>query len=117
MDLTYQAKRESLNQDIGHAARAGNTTLADGLKAEEERLSTVHATRMRAFLSKDPMSGVIGAFEGAGYATKGLYRPTLDCLMFSRARQPFCPVCRRAVENMVRRYVDSQTEPGDRPQP
>jgi len=61
---------------------------------------------MRARLAEDPAAGVVGAFEGAGYASKGLYRPTLDCLMFSRGLQPFCPVCRRAVERMVERFAE-----------
>ncbi|MBM4397185.1 MAG: peptidase M64, partial [Deltaproteobacteria bacterium] len=31
--------------------------------------------------------GAVGAFEGAGYAAKGLYRPSLDCKMFSQGNQ------------------------------
>ncbi|MBN1884835.1 MAG: peptidase M64 [Candidatus Krumholzibacteriota bacterium] len=45
--------------------------------------------------------GVVGAFEGAGYSAKGLYRPCLDCRMFSKGLTPFCPVCRRAIERMI----------------
>lgn len=47
------------------------------------------------------LAGVVGAFEGAGYSAKGLYRPTLDCRMFSKGLMPFCPVCRRAIERMI----------------
>jgi hypothetical protein len=107
MDLAYQAQREELNRAIGDHSRAGDTAIADRLKAKEEEISSHHAEKMRAFLAEDPMAGTVGAFEGAGYATTGLYRPTLDCLMFSRARQPFCPVCRRAVARMVQRYIDT----------
>ena len=48
---------------------------------------------------------MVGAFEGAGYSSTGLYRPQLDCLMFSRRAQPYCAVCRRAVEAMLLRHA------------
>jgi hypothetical protein len=50
---------------------------------------------------------VVGAFEGAGYAAKDLYRPSLDCMMFSKGYAPFDPVCRRAVETILDRYAAS----------
>lgn len=46
-------------------------------------------------------AGVVGCFEGAGYSAKGLYRATLDCRMFSKSLIDFCPVCRRAIEEMI----------------
>ncbi|NOZ02747.1 MAG: peptidase M64 [Deltaproteobacteria bacterium] len=45
---------------------------------------------------------VVGAFEGAGYSAKGLYRPAMDCKMFSKGNKGFCPVCKAAVEDMIR---------------
>ena len=50
-------------------------------------------------------SGKVGAFEGAGYETKGLYRPTTDCIMFTRDEVGFCPVCRRAIERVIDLYT------------
>ena len=47
----------------------------------------------------------LGAFEGAGYAAKGLYRPAVDCKMFSKANREFCGVCRRAVADAIRFYA------------
>ncbi len=41
----------------------------------------------------------IGVFEGAGYLSKGIYRPMDHCMM--RDLVPFCPVCSRAIVNMV----------------
>jgi hypothetical protein len=46
----------------------------------------------------------VGAFEGAGYAARGLYRPSWYCIMISNPKDEFCPVCQRAIERMVRRY-------------
>ncbi len=47
----------------------------------------------------------IGAFEGAGYMTKGVYRPAWDCSMRSVSFNNFCPVCRRAIRRMVTFYT------------
>jgi hypothetical protein len=52
-------------------------------------------------LAANEFAGRIGAFEGAGYETRGLYRPAIDCLMFSRNEVGFCAVCRRAIERMI----------------
>jgi hypothetical protein len=46
-----------------------------------------------------------GAFEGAGYEYVGLYRPQLDCIMFSRNRVGFCEVCRRAILEIIEMHV------------
>jgi hypothetical protein len=50
-------------------------------------------------------AGKVGAFEGAGYKTKGLYRPEADCIMFSRNVVGFCRVCRRAIERLIDTYT------------
>ncbi|UCH85495.1 MAG: peptidase M64 [Candidatus Latescibacterota bacterium] len=47
----------------------------------------------------------VGAFEGAGYAAKGLYRPAVDCKMFSKGNREFCPVCSHAITEMIRFYA------------
>ncbi len=45
----------------------------------------------------------VGAFEGAMYEAAGLYRPEIDCIMFTRA-EFFCRVCRRAIERIIDLY-------------
>lgn len=57
-------------------------------------------------LKKGQYAGKVGAFEGAGYMNTGLYRPALDCRMFSLSLVDFCPVCRAAIERMVDYYVE-----------
>ncbi len=47
----------------------------------------------------------VGAFEGAGYASKGLYRPQMYCLMISNPKNEFCAVCQRAIARMIRYYA------------
>jgi hypothetical protein len=55
---------------------------------------------------EDRYGGVVGVFEGAGYAARGLYRPALDCMMFSKGYSPFDPVCSRAIERIIARQAD-----------
>ncbi len=53
------------------------------------------------FLASQTHAGKVGAFEGAGYEAKGLYRPEVDCIMFTRNEVGFCDVCTRAIHNMI----------------
>jgi hypothetical protein len=50
-----------------------------------------------------PMSyaGRVGAFEGAGYEARGLYRPEAECIMGSRKVTNFCRVCQRAISRII----------------
>jgi IgA peptidase M64/peptidase M64-like protein len=50
--------------------------------------------------------GQVGAFQGASYEAKGLYRPEVDCIMFSRNPKNFCAVCTRAIERAIRMYTE-----------
>lgn len=47
----------------------------------------------------------LGAYEGGGYVTKGIYRPSYDCSMKSISYNNFCPVCRRSTELMIQSYL------------
>ena len=47
----------------------------------------------------------VGAFEGSGYSSTGLYRPFLDCRMFSLSLADFCPVCEAAIIRMIDFYA------------
>ena len=53
------------------------------------------------FLSSMTHSGKVGAFEGASYEPRGLYRPEADCIMFTRDEVGFCRVCRRAIGRII----------------
>ena len=44
---------------------------------------------------------VIGVYEGAGYQSKGVYRPFPDCRMKTNAAESFCPVCQRAIARVI----------------
>ena len=44
---------------------------------------------------------VVGAFEGGGYRSKGIFSPMEDCRMKSNKTTDFCPVCRQAIVNVI----------------
>ncbi len=46
-------------------------------------------------------SGTIGVFEGGGYLAKGIYSPVMDCRMKSNNAKEFCPVCTRAIQQVI----------------
>lgn len=46
-------------------------------------------------------SGKVGAFEGAGYEARGLYRPEATCIMGARTVVDFCRVCQRAINRVI----------------
>jgi hypothetical protein len=46
-------------------------------------------------------AGKVGAFEGAGYEARGLYRAEAECIMGSRKAVPFCRVCQRAINRII----------------
>lgn len=48
----------------------------------------------------------IGAFEGAGYVQKGIYRPMHDCKMRSNTVDKFCPVCYKTVLEILLFYSE-----------
>lgn len=57
--------------------------------------------QLDAILNDRNLTGIIGCFEGAGYASTGIYRPALNCRMFSKSLTDFCPVCRQAILRMI----------------
>jgi hypothetical protein len=50
----------------------------------------------------------VGVFEGAGYSSKGLYRPQLHCIMISSPKGEFCKVCQRAISQMIDYFGESR---------
>lgn len=86
-----------------------NATLGEEVAEVEEnseKLSRENAAKMDAFLAKSRFINQVGAFEGAGYSSEGLFRPMLDCLMFSKGTKPFCRVCEKAVIRKIKFYSE-----------
>ena len=63
-----------------------------------------HAEAMLEYLKSSKYYGKVGAFEGAGYASTGLFRSSADCIMFTKAQTEFCPVCAEAMVGIIDWY-------------
>lgn len=57
-----------------------------------------------ADLLPDP-TGRLGLFEGGGYQSKGVWRPSEDCRMRTNESPDFCPVCSRAIVRITDFYT------------
>ena len=57
------------------------------------------------FFSREKYRTQAGAFEGAGYMAKGLYRSQIDCIMYSR-HIAFCKVCQRTIADVIAQYTE-----------
>jgi len=79
-----------------HCARAEGAP-----ETEMDKLFAAQKAWETRFLSSMAHSGKVGAFEGASYEPRGLYRPEADCIMFTRDEVGFCRVCRRAIERVI----------------
>ena len=88
-------ERDAAPAGLEHLATPGRL---EALFREEQALMT----RM---LAGTEHAGRVGAFEGAGYEAQGLYRPSADCIMFTRDEVGFCPVCSRAIARVIGLYT------------
>ena len=51
-------------------------------------------------------AGEAELLEGAGYQSKGVYRPAKDCRMHTNRPDSFCPVCQRAIAHIIEFYSE-----------
>jgi hypothetical protein len=70
-----------------------------------ENLFTRQMDQENEYFARERYRDKVGAFEGAGYIAKGLYRPQVDCIMYTR-HLTFCKVCRRSIENVIKQYIN-----------
>jgi hypothetical protein len=107
LDLTWQLKRRQLNKNIATMKKEGSTSTEIGkIQKEYDRLDRDHTAQLDAYLHNSKYNGMVGAFEGAGYSAKGLYRPMLDCLMFSKGTKPYCKVCEQGIIRVLEQYME-----------
>jgi hypothetical protein len=92
ISLAYQQERQALRKAGASEERM------------EELFDKVRETT-RPLLESERYASEVGAFEGAGYQAKGLYRPQVDCIMFTRNPKNFCVVCSEAVSRVIDLYA------------
>jgi hypothetical protein len=76
------------------------------LQDEYDAKDREHQKWIDRYFQKSKFNNIVGAFEGAGYASKGIYRPMLDCIMFSKGKKPFCKVCEEAIIRVINYYSE-----------
>lgn len=107
MDLVWQKERKLLNNKIAQLKRErAQPEKIKQAQEEYEKVSRDHANKMDTYLESSKYFGKVGVFEGAGYASTGLYRPMIDCIMFSKGNKPFCKVCEKAIKKVIDYYCD-----------
>lgn len=105
-----QAERRAVFQEMNRAVEE-----AEKKNLKESRIKKIQAkyqerakaiqAKIRAVRDKyKELEDKVGAFEGAGYASRGLYRPMMYCLMISSSKMQFCRVCQRAIQQMIDYY-------------
>ena len=94
-------------EELSHSIqdRRRELRLAGAPEADLEKLFREEREQMTALLASEPFAGKVGAFEGASYQPKGLYRPQADCIMFTRDEVGFCAVCERAIHRIIDLYT------------
>ncbi len=107
INFTWQKLRRKLNAEIALLKR--NDAGKDLIREAEDlydRKNREAVNNMDVLIKNDLFYGEVGAFEGAGYSSTGLYRPMLDCIMFSVGVRPFCTVCEKALEKVIGHYLE-----------
>ena len=90
----------------GYAIQKERDSLRKAMVAENvmEDLFMRQMGQEDSYFAKEQYLDKVGAFEGAGYLAKGLYRPQIDCIMYTR-HLVFCKVCSRTIEQVIDQYV------------
>ncbi len=107
MDMAYQEIRRKINAKIARMRREGTAdSEIEKIEEKAEQLSRKHANKVDEYLSQSKFKNKVGAFEGAGYSAEGLYRPMLDCMMFTKGEKPYCKVCEKAIIRVIEKLAE-----------
>jgi len=107
MDMKWQKVRKEMNNKIAELKKNAASTTA--IVEAEENYTTFdrdHANKTDKYLENSKFKNVVGAFEGAGYSSNGMYRSMLDCIMFSKGDKPFCKVCAERIVKVINHYTE-----------
>ncbi|MEP0860826.1 MAG: peptidase M64 [Ignavibacterium sp.] len=107
MSYEWLKERNRLNNFIAELKK--NRAPEEQIKAAEGEYAIkdkLQSEKVDKYLRSSKYWGKVGAFEGAGYQATGLYRPMLDCIMFSKGDKPFCKVCEEAIKKVIKHYTN-----------
>ncbi len=107
MDAEYQRGRAKLNKRIAELMNSGadEAEIATAI-AEGEIWSKSNQQKVDLWFTKSEFFAQVGAFEGAGYVSQGMYRSQLDCIMFTKGLKEFCAACTAGIQEITERYTE-----------
>lgn len=82
------------------------TTLVDFESKWKDMISIDTPIPTPVKTSSDEIFTTVGVYEGAGYTSKGIYRPVTECRMKINEAPAFCPVCQRSLERLIIFYTE-----------
>jgi len=107
IDNKWQKERRELNTKIAELKRKNSAPAAiESAESEYALKDKLHSEKTNKYLNTSKFSGMVGVFEGAGYSSQGLYRPMVDCIMFSKATKTFCKVCEAHIVKVIEHYTE-----------
>jgi hypothetical protein len=107
MDADYNRGRAKQNKTIADLMKNGGSAeeIAKA-KAAGEAWSKSHQEKVDAWFGESDFFAHVGAFEGAGYVSQGMYRSQLDCIMFTKGLKKFCAACDAGIREVTERYTE-----------
>lgn len=107
VDYKWQAERRELNKKVAELKkRRAPENAIESAEFEYAKKDREHSLLVDTILKRNKYYGKVGAFEGAGYVANGMYRPMLDCIMFSKGSKPYCDVCKAHILKVIERYTE-----------
>ena len=108
LQADLQKKRKAMREQVAQLEKSGaSKSKIEKVKAEFNKKSDEINKNIDQVREKySYLNDKVGAFEGAGYSAKGLYRPMINCLMFGNRERKFCKVCQRAIARMIEFYSE-----------
>jgi len=106
MDYLWQSERIELNKKISELKKShASENLIKEAEEEYNEKDKKHSLKVKEFLQNSKYAQKVGVFEGAGYSSKGMYRPMIDCLMFTKDAS-FCEVCTESIIKVINFYCE-----------
>lgn len=103
-DIPWQKKRQEMNNHRSALEKdKASPEEIEKAKKDYDEASIKRNEIVQNYLNESKYAGKVGVYEGAGYASKGIYRAYTNCIMFTRTNF-FCPVCDRAMVDVIEWY-------------
>ncbi len=103
---TLGKQRDAAVAELRNAG-ATDAAIQDTLASWQKKIHLVNE-QARDFIVHHPLRGKIGAFQGGGYLSKGLYRPTVNSLMhtFTPEDKTYYKVNEDAISKVIRHFTE-----------